>query len=49
MGVADVLLFTLLILANMALFAHLHRRWQRRSRVERMTRSLRRALLVQVS
>ncbi len=49
MGAADMLLFTLLTMANMALFAHLHRRWQRRNRIERMTRSLRRALLLQAS
>jgi hypothetical protein len=45
MGTADMLFFALLVLANMALLAHLQRRWQRLSRLQRMSRSLRLALV----
>src|SRR3954454_21595244 len=44
MDVVDAMLFALLALAEVRLIIHLHRRRQRRVRVERMTRSLRVAI-----
>jgi len=44
MGVADTMLFVLLALADACLMIHLHRRRARRSRTERMMRSLQTAL-----
>ena len=44
MGTADMLLFAILALADAALLTHLHRRRQRRYRMERMMHSLRRAI-----
>ena len=44
MGVADIMLLSLLGLADLCLFLHLRRRRRRSSCSERMMRSLRRAL-----
>jgi len=44
MGAADMVLFGLLVVANMAILSCLHRRRQRRLRRERMMRSLRAAV-----
>ncbi len=44
MGAADMLLFTLLALADICLLIHLRRRRARRLRSERMMRSLRAAI-----
>jgi hypothetical protein len=44
MGAADTILLALLALADICLMVHLYRRWQRRNKVERMTRALRSAI-----
>lgn len=44
MDAADLMLFTLLALADVCLLLQLHRRRQRRYKRERMTRSLRSAI-----
>jgi hypothetical protein len=44
MDAADTTLFLLMALADVCLMVHLHRRRQRRNRLERMMRSLRLAV-----